>query len=131
MIENFVPVGKLGAVYKYKLEGGEHAPDGRGVECWVSMPRGARVLSVGAQGGDLVVWALVDTTAFSAMRHFRVFGTGWHVDATVLHAGWRFLGTVQMPGDVQMPDAAVDAARRLGAGDLVFHVWTLDERNTP
>ena len=68
----------------------------------VALPRGSLVLSAGAQGDDLVIWAMVNTRA-EARDHRRpeardrwrveVYGTGhdtYFVDPTA------FKGTVQM-----------------------------------
>lgn len=42
----------------------------------VQMPRGARMLDAGAQGGVLCVWALVDPKAELEIRAIRIAGTG-------------------------------------------------------
>ena len=42
----------------------------------VSMPSGARILSVQVQRGDLTLWAEVDSDAPAEIRRFRVYGTG-------------------------------------------------------
>jgi hypothetical protein len=77
-------------------------------ECFIPMPKGAKVLSVQVQHGLPVVWALVDLAAVSRpfMKHwFFVLGTGNPVNFDV--AG-KFLGTIQMV---------------VGGSSLVFHVW--------
>jgi hypothetical protein len=100
-------------IYKYPLRDpaeSHHPPvvADRGVECSIEMPKGARVLSVGEQEADLVLWAIVDPEAPKAKRDFRVFGTGWKINVTELElGGWSFVGTVQMKDG------------------LVFHVWVL------
>jgi len=65
----------------------------------IDMPVGARVLSVGAQSGYLVMWALVPNTgAPTEERHFFVIGTGnpipWNIERCP------FIGTVQIGGFV-------------------------------
>ena len=67
------------------------------------MPRGARILSVGEQRGDINVWAIVDPEVPTEARTFLVLGTG-HPAAGA--SGATFLGTVQLLG-----------------GSLVFHVF--------
>lgn len=58
----------------------------------VSMPRGAELLHVGEQDGQVDVWARVDTEAEYVSRAFVLVGTGFELNA---HAG-RHVGTVQM-----------------------------------
>ncbi|KKK62381.1 hypothetical protein LCGC14_3004920 [marine sediment metagenome] len=60
----------------------------------VSMQKGARVLSVGVQHGEVQVWALVDPEAPTELRRFRVAGTGHPLEDEI--ASMRFIGTVQM-----------------------------------
>ena len=61
----------------------------------LTMPEGARVLSVQLQRDDICLWAMIDDAAMSTQveRRFRIHGTG-HViengDALV------YVGTVQM-----------------------------------
>jgi hypothetical protein len=69
------------------------------------LPLGAEVLSVGPPrdgGGDLDVWALVNTEAVSIRREFRVVGTGNPLPDDL----GRFVGTVP-----------------LYDGALIFHVF--------
>jgi hypothetical protein len=68
----------------------------------VQMPRGAGVLSAGAQGDEIVVWARVDTAQPKVGHRFVVVGTGHDAERTV---GCNPVGTVQM------------------SNGLVFHVW--------
>jgi len=56
----------------------------------VQMPKGAEVLSVGLQGNDIQVWALVDPSKSTTPRHFHVRGTG-HACSI---AGEKFIGTI-------------------------------------
>ncbi len=57
-------------IYKYvvPLDGGT-----------VEMPRGARIKHVGAQGGDICLWAIVDPECLAELRHFCVYGTGHEI----------------------------------------------------
>lgn len=73
----------------------------------VSMPKGAKVLSAGMQGGDLQIWALVDPEASKELRKFRVAGTGLPLEDEI--ASQRFIGTVQMMG-----------------GALIWHIFEED-----
>jgi hypothetical protein len=69
----------------------------------VQIPRGAKLLSVQIQRGNLCVWALVDPGMPTENRLISVHGTG-HPLSDDDHG--TFLGTVQMAG-----------------GDLVWHVF--------
>lgn len=81
-------------VYKYGIEIKYHFS--------VSMPAGAQVLTIQVQHGKPFIWALVDTEAQLAERHFRVAGTGHPIeDENPL-----YVGTYQLHG-----------------GDLVFHLF--------
>lgn len=42
----------------------------------IEMPKGARILKVGAQNENLVFWALVDPAAEKEKREFFLIGTG-------------------------------------------------------
>lgn len=75
------------AIYKYRLQ--------PATTSFVSMPAGARLLHVGDQFGDLLVWALVDGSAPWEAREFRVLGTGHPADNL---DGFSHLGTVQQNG---------------------------------
>jgi hypothetical protein len=59
----------------------------------LTMPVGAKVLSVAEQHGDLCLWAVVDDTAPRMERIFYVFGTG---NPIVGVGTSRFVGTVLM-----------------------------------
>jgi hypothetical protein len=58
----------------------------------IEMPAFAEILSVGVQGHDIVLWALVEPTAVTETRMIAVIGTGWHVP----DGKHKFVGTVQM-----------------------------------
>jgi hypothetical protein len=57
----------------------------------ISMPRGARILTVQLQGDKPVVWALVDPNAPCEVRKLRAVATGieWSCDA------FHYIGTFQ------------------------------------
>lgn len=69
----------------------------------VEMPDGARILTVQVQGGEVCLWAEVDSTAPKMRRTVYVFGTG-HPLSPDLSAD--YVGTIQIRG-----------------GALVFHVY--------
>lgn len=68
----------------------------------VIMPRGARIISAGAQGDRICVWAVVDPLRATHPRGFLIVGTGHALNSE----GWDFVDTVQ-----------------LADGALVFHVF--------
>jgi hypothetical protein len=81
-------------IWKYKL-----AP-----RTELEMPAGAVVLTVGAQGEDVVIWALINSDAQNTeKRTFVDMGTGHHAPEGTM----QFIGTVQ-----------VDSG-------LVFHIFEL------
>jgi len=57
------------------------------------MPKGAKLLSVGVQMGDPVMWAMVDPDAETEHRQIAVVPTG-HMHVPDNHA---FVGTFQLP----------------------------------
>lgn len=68
----------------------------------IEMPHGAKILSVQAQGDDLVIWAQVAPANSPESRTIQIYGTGMVLDSQPrIH-----LGTVQMHG-----------------GSLVWHVF--------
>ncbi len=71
----------------------------------VSMPAGAKPLTVQTQNGETVLWAEVDPKADMVTHRFTVVGTGW---AGGLPGGRNYLATFQ-------------------TGPLVFHVYDLGE----
>ena len=75
----------------------------------VMAPRGAKALSVGMQGEDAFLWALVDPDAPEADMGIGVYGTGHDVPPFV----GRFVGTLHME----------DHGQR-----LVFHVFQAEDR---
>jgi hypothetical protein len=83
-------------IYKYQILSG-----------LTPMPRGARILSTGAQHGELFVWAVVDPEAPLVGREITVVGTGG--------------------SGHQVPDVSlfVDTVQ---IGSFVFHVFDLGEK---
>ncbi len=96
----------------------------------ISMPDGARVLSVHVQQGDILLWAEVDPDAATSLRRFRLIGTGHVLPADERR---RFIGTIlirgvslvfhlfELLGEESMPigsphDTALVLARRLDRG---------------
>jgi len=76
----------------------------------VSTPEGARVLSVGCQGDNICVWALVDPKRPMTQWRYDIYGTG-HVFEREDLEGMGFLDTVSMHG-----------------GSLIWHVFTNQPR---
>jgi len=72
----------------------------------IELPRGARVLSVDAQGGNTVLWALVNPDEDMTERTFRICGTGH----PVCPDPGTFIGTVLM-----------------AEGGLVWHVFEVTQ----
>jgi hypothetical protein len=62
----------------------------------VSMPIGAKVLTVAMQYESLCVWALVDPLADREVRRFMVFGTGHPIE--VPDTRLIYVGTIQLQG---------------------------------
>lgn len=87
-------------VYKYILPVADEAR--------VSMPAFAEVLTVGVQGENICVWALVDPKIPSLKKTFRIAGTGHPITDD---GKWKFLGTVF-----------------LYEGTLVFHIFECDPK---
>ena len=87
-------------IHKYTLD--------RAWDQKVSMPRGAKILSVQPQNGLPQIWAEVDPNALTVERTFVVIGTGHK-----LPEGFtlEFLGTVQLQN-----------------GSLVLHVYEATQR---
>lgn len=72
----------------------------------LQMPIGAEILSTHGQGGDICIWALVDTDHKKEDRNFVVIGTGHPIPDLAL----KFIGTAL-----------------LQSGLLVFHVFEVIE----
>ena len=61
----------------------------------VSIPKGARILTLQLQRGRPQMWVLVNPEVSPEQRTFRIVGTGHRYSANVL-GSWRYLGTFQM-----------------------------------
>ena len=72
----------------------------------VSMPKGARVLCMQAQGDVATLWAEVDPEAKREDRYFRIYGTGHGIAED--ESDREYVGTYQ-----------------LHSGSLVFHVFEI------
>jgi hypothetical protein len=71
----------------------------------LDLPQDAEVLTVQWQHEHPCLWVLVDPTAPTERRVFRIVGTGHPISGDV-----RYVGTVQLDG-----------------GALIFHVFEVDE----
>ncbi len=74
-----------------------------GDEFSLTMPGGAKILTVQTQFDQPFIWALLDPSAPIEMRHFRLAGTGHPVSAG---DRLKHVGTFQLRG-----------------GELVFHLF--------
>lgn len=100
------------AVWKFNLSA---------ITTTLDLPEDSRILSVGAQGDFICLWALVDPEARKVKRTFKFYGTGWNIEEPVTTL--RYVGTVQMPytgfvfhvfeedSDVDFPDLEVAIKR--------------------
>ena len=61
----------------------------------IAMPKGAKVLHIEEQCGRVCLWALVDESAPTEAREFRLVGDGPSLDAECLRA--KYVGTLQAP----------------------------------
>ena len=61
----------MNKIWKYELWA-----DGVADEVFISMPRGAKILTVQFQGGAPTIWAEVDPDERLEVRRFRIAGTG-------------------------------------------------------
>jgi len=101
------------SIFKFTVPTGDH----RTFVSAVPMHSGAKVLSAGCQGSDLVIWAEVLSDSPIVTRKIRVIGTGWNLDTIDGDCNHPFLGN--FIGTVQFRD---------GTG-LVFHLFDLGEEN--
>lgn len=76
-------------VFKYVLEPGVSA---------ITIPEGAEILTVQVQREQLVLWALVDPTAPTEIREFRVMGTGHEIGPEIGPDRHTYVGTAQLMG---------------------------------
>jgi hypothetical protein len=73
----------------------------------VYMPKGAQILRVGVQNGNIFVWAMHDAEVEETEpRAFMTVGTGWEFDAKP---------TAVYLGSVSIPETTI--------GELVFHIF--------
>ena len=64
-----------------------------------NLPRGARFLKIGAQGQNIMLWALVDPSVRTEQYEFVLKGTG-HPAEDIVGNGYTFLDTVFQGPDV-------------------------------
>lgn len=96
-------------VWKFRVPMGEvHGPGST-----VTMPAGAEIVSVGTQGVEVFVWALVDPDAPKVGRRLGFFATG-----SPLPEGWVHVGTAHVPG----PNPTLEGS------NYVWHVFEEGER---
>lgn len=62
-----------------------------GVRQALDMPRGAKLLHLGVQSGQVYIWAQVDTAAPRVRRQFELVGTGYDLGDV---AAGDYVGTV-------------------------------------
>jgi len=84
-------------IYKYELE----VMDNQNLR----LPIGAKILTVQSQNGKPCLWALVDISAETEVRHIEIFGTG-HPVLSDMGTSREYISTFQMHG-----------------GQLVFHAF--------
>lgn len=63
----------------------------------IKMPRGAKILSVQDQCGNLCLWAEVDTEEPAETRNIRIYGTG-HEVRTRYTSRLEYIATIQLFG---------------------------------
>jgi hypothetical protein len=68
----------------------------------ISMPRGAKILTVQTQSGIPCLWVLVDPERMFETKLIRIFGTGNDFELV----DYKYIGTFQ-----------------INKGDLIFHVF--------
>ena len=72
----------------------------------VEMPKGATVLSVGMQFGDIRIWALVESDMSKEERVFEVYDTGTPITGNL----GKLIGAVQLAG-----------------GEFIVHVFEINQ----
>ena len=73
-------------------------------DCTIALPRGAEMLTVAAQRGEICLWVKVDPDREREERRFMTFGTGWPIPKMRMV----YLGTSQIDG-----------------GALIFHTFEI------
>lgn len=91
-------------VWKFKVPMGEV----HGHDSTVSMPSGAQIVSVGTQGADVWVWAIVNIEAPRTKRRLGYFATGSPVPPD-----WDYVGTAHV----------LDSEQPTLGSWLVWHVF--------
>lgn len=75
----------------------------------ISMPKGAKILTVQAQHKVPQLWALIDPDEEETLRNFRLAGTGHDIPADLHREGeYKYIGSFQ-----------------LFNGDLIYHLFEL------
>jgi hypothetical protein len=59
----------------------------------ILMPKGAQLIHVNEQGGDILIWAIVEPDAPKVWREIDVVGTGWELHRIGKHIGTAHCGT--------------------------------------
>lgn len=72
----------------------------------ITMPAGAKILSVQGQKENICVWALVNPYAKESVRTFTMYGTGQLIHNEEIIRSHQYIGTVQTE-----------------YGSFVWHVW--------
>lgn len=70
----------------------------RGKVNTIGMPKGAQVLAVATQQGNICIWALVEPDAPVEPRHFNIYGTGLVIPSSP----GNYIGTVLIHNDALM-----------------------------
>lgn len=66
----------------------------------IGMPSGSTILSVGAQGEDVAVWAMVDPSKVTRAHRVAALMTGMEFETLALAVPQNFVGTVQRPDGI-------------------------------
>ena len=85
-------------IYKYSIGGSDK----------LTLPKGAEILDIQLQHGNLYMWAKIDTMETEVEdRTIRMFGTGHMIDESII-GEMKFIATVQFDG-----------------GNLIFHFFEI------
>ena len=86
-------------VWKYQIQLGLKKNFEEDLSEWtVEIPKGAQILSIQAQFGQPVFWALIDTEAELIKRKFRIFSTGEKIPVGTMYGKYVHHGTLQIEG---------------------------------
>jgi len=91
-------------IFKYALGNDDQSV---GEEIIIQMPMHAEILTIQAQFGAPMIWALVEPTAATESRTFQIFGTGQPIPE-ITGVNRKYIGTYQIV-----------------SGTYVFHVFEL------